>query len=196
MSLNDRRRAGAASVVAGLVLLVAGCTQQMANQPSYRPYQASSFFADGMSARPQPPDTVALGNLRDDGLLFTGRDASGQESTQFPFPVDHDVLDRGRQRYDIDCAPCHGYAGYGNGMVVQRGFSPPPSFHSDRLRQAPVGHFYDVITSGFGAMPSYADQISVVDRWAIVAYIRALQLSQNAPVSDVPADALRQLEQP
>ncbi|MCA1645838.1 MAG: cytochrome c [Chloroflexi bacterium] len=195
MSSSSRRRAGAAGVVAGVALLVVGCTQQMAQQPRYKPYQPSNLFVDGTSARPLPSDTVPRGHLRDDAPLFTGRDASGQDVNQFPVPVTREVLERGRQRYEIDCVPCHGYAGDGDGMIVQRGFTPPPSYHSDRLRQAPIGHFYDVITSGFGAMPSYADQIAVPDRWAIVAYIRALQLSQNAPVSDVPADVLAQLEQ-
>lgn len=195
MSSSNRRRTGATGVLAGVALLVVGCTQQMAQEPRYKAYQPSDFFVDGTSARPLPADTVARGHLRDDTLLFTGKNGSGQDVNQFPVPVTRDVLARGRQRYQIDCVPCHGYAGDGDGMIVQRGFVAPPSYHSDRLRQAPVGHFYDVITNGFGAMPSYADQIAVPDRWAIVAYIRALQLSRNAPVSDVPADAMAQLEQ-
>ena len=135
----------------------------------------------------------ALG-LRDDAALFTGL-VNGQEVDSFPTVVDRDMLDRGRQRFDIFCLPCHGFAGDGDGIVVQRGFSPPPSFHTERLRQAPVGHFFVVMSSGFGAMPSYAAQIAEVDRWAIVAYIRALQLSQHATIDDVPPSERRALEQ-
>ncbi|MBV9327297.1 MAG: cytochrome c [Chloroflexi bacterium] len=186
---------GGATAALGLTLLLAGCTQKMAVQPYNRPYTASDFFSDGSSARPIPADTVARGHTQDDTLLFTGKDANGQDSTQFPFPVTRDVLDRGRDRYEIYCVPCHGYTGDGDGLVVQRGFNPPPSYHSDRLRQAPVGHFFDVVSNGFGAMPSYAAQIPVQDRWAIIAYIRALQLSQNATLDDVPPDQQAQLEQ-
>ena len=195
MSSNSRRRCAVAMLLAGYALLALGCTQQMAVQPSYRPYRPSDFFPDGASARPLPADTVARGHLQDDTLLFTGKDANGQNSTEFPFPVTRDVLDRGRQRFEIACVPCHGYVGDGDGLVVQRGFLAPPTYHSDRLRQAPVGYFFEVITSGLGAMPSYADQVTVPDRWAIIAYIRALQLSQNAPLGDVPADVLARLEQ-
>jgi mono/diheme cytochrome c family protein len=171
------------------------CYQKMAENPRYDPLEPSSFFADGSSARPLPADTVARGHLRDDPALFTGK-AGGADLDQFPFPVTREVLERGRQRFNIYCAPCHGEAGYGDGMVVQRGYSRPPSFHTDRLRQAPDGHFFDVVTNGFGAMPSYAAQVPVRDRWAIVAYIRALQLSQNAKLNDVPPDARQQLGQP
>jgi mono/diheme cytochrome c family protein len=128
-------------------------------------------------------------------VLFTGKDANGQDTTEFPFPITRDVLNRGRQRFEIYCVPCHGYTGDGDGLVVQRGFNPPPSYNTDRLRQAPVGHFFDVMTNGFGAMPSYAAQIPVPDRWAIVAYIRALQLSQNASIDDAEPDARARLEQ-
>jgi Cytochrome C oxidase, cbb3-type, subunit III len=183
------------AMLAGFALAVTACTQQMAQQPSYRPFQPSELFPDGTSARARPVDTVARGQLRDDVLLFTGKDPSGQDATEFPFPITRAVLERGRQRFEIYCTPCHGYVGDGDGMVVQRGFTPPPSYHSDRLRQAPVGHFFDVMTNGFGSMPSYATQVSVPDRWAIAAYIRALQLSQAAPLDDVPPDARAQLEQ-
>ena len=189
-------RAGAVSALLGLALLLAvGCTQKMAVQPYYRPYAASDVFADGSSARPLPADTVARGQIGDDTLLFTGKDDTGQDSTQFPFPVTREVLERGRDRYEIYCVPCHGYTGDGDGLVVQRGFNPPPSYNSERLRQAPVGHFFEVMTRGFGAMPSYATQVPVRDRWAIVAYIRALQLSQHASLDDAPPDARAQLEQ-
>jgi mono/diheme cytochrome c family protein len=180
---------------AAVVVALVGCNQKMGEQPAYRPYQSSDFFPDGTSARPIPADTVARGHLSDDTLLFTGKDASGQDATEFPYPITRDVLERGRDRYSIYCVPCHGPLGDGDGIVVQRGFNPPPSYHSDRLRNAPVGHFFDVITNGYGAMPSYADQVPVDDRWAIIAYIRALQLSQNAPIADVPADAQAQLDQ-
>jgi mono/diheme cytochrome c family protein len=192
MSRPSGRLAGALFGL-GLCLLVAGGCQKMAGQPYYRPYEDSSFFADGTSARPIPDDTVARGNLRDDPVLFSGK-SNGADVDQFPFPVDRQVLDRGRDRFSIFCAPCHGLSGYGDGMIVQRGFLPPPSFHTDRLRQAPVGHFFDVATNGFGAMPPYADQVPVRDRWAIVAYIRALQLSQDAGLDDVPPDQRAALE--
>ncbi|MDQ6675167.1 MAG: cytochrome c [Chloroflexota bacterium] len=181
-----------AAVLLGGVVMTA-CSQKMVQQPSYRPFQPADQFADGTSARALPADTVARGHLRDDTLLFTGL-VNGQESDQFPFPVTREVLDRGRQRFDVYCLPCHGYLGDGNGMVVQRGFSPPPSLHTDRLRQAPVGHFFTVITTGTGSMPSYAAQIDARDRWAIAAYIRALQLSQHATLDDVPPDQRVQLE--
>ena len=194
-SKGGRMRPPAAfSLLAGCALLLGACRQQMFQQPSYRPYQPSNLFADGTSARSLPADTVARGQLRDDPLLFTGKDANGQDATEFPFPVTREVLARGHQRFDIYCSPCHGLVGDGDGMVVQRGFTPPPTFHSDRLRQAPVGHFFSVITNGYGSMPSYANQVAVPDRWAIIAYIRALQLSQAAPLADVPPEARAQLE--
>ena len=185
---------GLGLVLIGASLITVGCSQQMALQPYNRAYTPSDVFADGSSARPIPADTVARGHVQDDTLLMTGKDASGQDSTEFPYPITADVLQRGRQRFEIYCAPCHGYTGDGDGLVVQRGFNPPPSYNTDRLRQAPVGHFFDVVTSGFGAMPSYAAQIPVQDRWAIVAYIRALQRSQYASTNDVPPDQLATLE--
>ncbi len=178
-----------------LLFAFAGCYQQMANQPKYNPMDPSDFFPNGSSAQTQVPDTVARGQLRDDTLLFTGK-VNGQDATVFPYPITSEVMQRGQQRFNIYCSPCHGETGQGNGMIVQRGYSPPPSFHQDRLRCAPVGHFFDVITNGLGAMPSYASQIPAVDRWTIIAYIRALQLSENAPYSDVPADQQAQLGTP
>jgi mono/diheme cytochrome c family protein len=180
--------------LAAAAVVASACSQVMDQQPSYRPFQPSDQFSDGTSARPLPADTVARGQLADDPLLFTGQQG-GQEVDQLPFPVTRDVLDRGQQRYDIYCLPCHGYLGDGDGMVVQRGFSPPPSLNSDRLRQAPVGHLFSVVTTGLGSMPSYAAQIPVPDRWDIVAYIRALQLSQHAALDDVPQDQRAQLDQ-
>jgi mono/diheme cytochrome c family protein len=171
------------------------CYQKMAATPRYDPLEPSSFFPDGSSARPLPTDTVARGRLADDPALFTGK-VNGVDVDQFPFPITREVLDRGRERFNIYCSPCHGPAGDGDGMVVQRGFTRPPSYHIDRLRQAPVGHFFDVVTNGFGSMPSYAAQVPVRDRWAIIAYIRALQLSQHATPADVPPEARPQLGQP
>ena len=178
-----------------LVLLASaiGCRQDMHDQPKYTAYKPSDFFADRRSARPIVEGTIAQGQLNDDELLYTGR-VGGQPATQFPFVIDDAVMRRGRERYDIFCSPCHGLAGEGDGMVVQRGYRRPPSFHIDRLRQAPPGHLYDVMTSGFGAMPDYAAQIPVRDRWAIAAYMRALQLSQNATVAEIPPDARGQLK--
>jgi mono/diheme cytochrome c family protein len=160
--------------------LLASCQQQMAHQPKYLPLSPSAFFADGRSARPQVDDTVPYGSMADDYLNVA------PESNQFPFPVTGQVLERGQQRFNIYCAPCHGLLGDGNGIITQRGLRHPPSYHIDRLRNAPVGHFYDVVTHGFGAMQDYSAQISPHDRWAIIAYIRALQLSQHATVADVP----------
>lgn len=177
-----------------VICLLTGCySQQMATQPRYDPLEPSTLFTDGQSARLPVPDTVARGQLRGDTLLNTGTE-NGQLADRFPFPVTRDVLERGRDRFEIYCTPCHGLAGYGDGMVVQRGFIPPPSFHTDHLRQVPVGHIFRVTTNGFGAMPSYAQQVPVRDRWAIVAYIKALQLSQHADASQLPADLLQQLE--
>ncbi len=184
-----------------VVLFVAtGCSsnltlQKMGTQPRYEPLAPSDFFPDGQSARPLVPSAVARGHPQDDPLLFTGK-VGNQDATVFPFAITRDVLARGQDRFNIYCAPCHGQTGGGNGMIVQRGFSPPPTFHQDRLRNAPVGHFFDVMTNGSGSMPSYATQIPVVDRWAIIAYIRALQLSQNATIDDVPPDQRNDLGAP
>jgi mono/diheme cytochrome c family protein len=194
MYASNRRPLGWFSgALLATAMLAMACSQKMAQQPSYRPFQPSDQFADGTSARALPADTVARGHLRDDTLLFTGQQ-NGREVDQLPFPVTRNVLDRGQQRFTIYCVPCHGFTGDGDGIVVQRGFTPPPSFNSDRLQEAPIGHFFVVMTGGTGAMPSYATQIPADDRWAIAAYIRALQLSQNATLDDVPPDARPQLE--
>ena len=158
----------------------------MHDQPKYKPLKASKFFADGRTSRPLVPGTVARGHLDDDPLLYTGK-VGATFTTTFPAPVTQAVLQRGQERYNIYCTPCHDRVGTGNGMIVQRGYRRPPSFHIDRLRDAPVGYFFDVITNGFGVMPSYAAQVPVSDRWAIIAYLRALQLSQHATLADVPA---------
>jgi mono/diheme cytochrome c family protein len=159
----------------------------MHDQPKYIPLRQSTFFGDERSARPLVAGTVARGQLREDALLYTGK-VNGADAAMFPFAVDGRIMTRGHERYDIYCSPCHGQTGQGDGMVVRRGFRRPPTYHQDRLRNAPVGHLYDVITNGFGAMPDYASQIKVEDRWAIVAYVRALQLSEHATLADVPAD--------
>ena len=152
----------------------------------------STFFDDNRSARPVVPDTVARGHLRSDELLYTGK-VNGVIADTFPFAITGQDLDRGRERYNIYCTPCHGRAGDGEGMIVQRGFSAPPSYHIERLRKAPAGHFFDVITNGYGRMFSYASRVSPEDRWRIVAYIRALQLSQQAGIDDVPEAARQHL---
>jgi cytochrome c len=165
----------------------------MHDQPKYIPLRPSDFFADGRSARPITEGTVARGHLNDDTLLTTGRGADGKLSNEFPMPVTKALILRGEQRFNIYCAPCHDRTGSGNGMIVRRGYRRPPTYHSDRLRQQPNGYIFDVITNGFGAMPDYAAQVPVPDRWAIVAYIRALQLSQQASISDVPPEAREKL---
>lgn len=170
------------------------CRQQMADQTRYEPLEASAFFADHRSARPLPIGVIPRGYLREDEHLYTGR-VNGALATTFPIEITAAILARGRDRYDIFCTPCHDHVGTGNGMAVRRGFRrPPPTFHMERLREAPPGHFFDVISNGFGAMNDYAAQIKPQDRWAIVAYIRALQLSQNANVKDLPAPDQQQLE--
>jgi mono/diheme cytochrome c family protein len=172
-------------VFLALAVLFSGCRQDMHDQPKYIPMRESTFFTDVRSARPLVEGTVARGHLRDDGLLYTGK-VNGADAAIFPFRVDATVMARGRDRFDIFCAPCHGRTGQGDGMVVLRGYRRPPSLHQDRLRAAPAGHFFDVITNGFGAMPDYAAQVKAEDRWAIVAYLRALQLSGHATLADVP----------
>jgi mono/diheme cytochrome c family protein len=164
----------------------------MHDQPKYKPYRPSTFFADGRSQRSPVEGTIPRGSLREDELLETGK-VNGQDAPVYPFAVDANVMRRGRERYDIYCSPCHSRTGDGNGMVVQRGYRHPPSLHIPRLLEAPPGHIFDVITNGFGAMPDYASQIRVRDRWAIASYIRALQLSQHAPVAELPPDARRNL---
>lgn len=170
-------------LVLGLTILT-GCRQDMHDQPKYKALAPSSFFSDGRSARPLVSGTVARGELREDSDLYQGK-VDGKLVDAFPFPVTKQILERGQQRYNIYCVPCHDLVGNGQGMVVRRGFRAPPSYHIERLRQAPAGYFYDVITNGFGAMQDYSVQVSVRDRWAIVAYIRALQLSQHASLNDV-----------
>jgi mono/diheme cytochrome c family protein len=165
----------------------------MHDQPKYRPYRGSETFADGRSARPLVPGTVARGTLREDAVLYTGKVGSGFVA-ELPVPLTAELLARGRQRYEVFCSPCHGRTGRGDGMIVQRGFKKPSSYHVDRLRQMPIGYFYDVITNGFGAMADYSAQAPPADRWAIAAYVRTLQYSQYAPASDVPAEKHAELD--
>lgn len=168
------------------VAVLSGCRLDMHNQPKYKPLRISDFYADKRSSRPIIEGTVARGQLKADTYFYTGKVGDGF-GDQFPFPVTEEVMQRGHERYNIYCSPCHSELGDGNGMIVQRGLRRPPSYHIERLRKAPVGHFFDVVTNGFGAMPDYAAQIPVKDRWAIIAYIRALQASQSATPADVPA---------
>jgi cytochrome c553 len=181
-----------AGVLLGVLLMAAGCRLDMHLQPKYLPYQATSFFPDGRSERQPVPGTVARGQLRTDELFYTGRE-NGVSVDKFPFPITRADLERGRERFNVYCTPCHDYTGSGRGMIVQRGFPQPPSYHIQRLRDAAVGHFYEVITNGFGAMYSYAARVEPADRWRIAAYIRVLQLSRNAKIEDVPESERQKL---
>ena len=165
----------------------------MHDQPKYQPLERSTFFLDQQASRTPVSGTVARGELNEDALLHTGK-VDGQDALLFPFRVDEAVMARGQERFNIYCSPCHGRTGLGDGMVVRRGYRRPPSFADERLRQAPVGHFFDVMTNGFGAMPDYAAQIKPADRWAIAAYVRALQLSAHATLDDVPVEQRGQLQ--
>jgi|SRR5262245_13648074 len=167
------------------LVLLTSCRQQMAEQPRYDPLESSVLWDDGQSARPLVEGTVARGELRDDEQFYSGGSGTSV-AVEFPFTITMEVLRRGQERFNIFCAPCHDRTGSGSGMIVQRGYSRPPSYHTDILRRQPVGHFFRVISQGFGAMPSFAAQIPAADRWAIIAYIRALQQSQNARLADVP----------
>jgi mono/diheme cytochrome c family protein len=166
----------------------------MHDQPKFIPLRPSDFFADGRSARPLIDGTVARGHLDDDAAFYTGKGPDGKPLDAFPFPVTKEVIERGHERFNIYCAPCHSRLGDGNGMVPRRGFRHPPSYHADRLRKVPNGYIFDVITRGFGAMPDYSAQIPPRDRWSIVAYVRALQLSENASIDDTPATERARLE--
>jgi mono/diheme cytochrome c family protein len=172
----------------GVAFLFVGCRPDMMNQPKAEPLSESDFFSNGTNARQPPAHTVARGNAREDTRFYTGQ-TNGTYVTQLPVKLTRDLLIRGRNHFDAICAECHDRTGSGNGMVVQRGFPQPPSFHVGRLRNAPIGHFFDVITNGYGVMYSYATRVGPEDRWAIAAYIRALQLSHDATLSDVdPAE--------
>ena len=200
--LRFRNTFGIGVLLLGVCLAGAGCRRDMQDQPKMKPYRGTNFFGDGLSSRPPVDGTIARGYLRADKEFFTGKknQAAGASTATaspspapqaggsnpypddvdtFPFPVTAQTVERGRQRYEIFCSACHGMTGYGDGMIVRRGFRQAASFHQDSVRQAPVGHYFDAITNGWGAMPSYSAQVPVEDRWAIIAYIRALQLSQQ-----------------
>jgi mono/diheme cytochrome c family protein len=176
---------------AALLATLCGCRQEMYDQPRHKPLAKSDFFEDGRAARPLVEGTVARGTLH---LPPAGGMAPASLATTLPVPLSRELVARGRERYGIFCAPCHDATGSGRGMVVRRGYRPPPSLHIERLRDAPVGHLYDVMTRGLGAMPDYAQQIPPEDRWAIAAYVRALQLSQRATVADLSAEERAKLE--
>jgi mono/diheme cytochrome c family protein len=219
MSTQSARRF-ASSILPLSFFLLSACQQQMAMQPSYKPDYPSSFFPDGRAARPLVPGTVARGHLRTDTHLFTGiRQPSGAQAAPaslvgganrgvlgvlaasaveetnyvdtFPFPITREVLQHGYDRYMIYCVVCHDPLGTGHGKIVERGYTPPPSYHIDRLRTVPVGHFFDVITNGYGSMPDYKQQVPPRDRWAIAAYIRALQWSQHFPAKQMTPEMRR-----
>jgi mono/diheme cytochrome c family protein len=170
-------------------LVLAGCRQDMQDQPKFFPQRGTDFYADGRSVRPQVANTVARNQLHEDGYFYTGMNA-GKEGDALPFPVTMQVLERGQERYNVYCTPCHSRVGNGGGMIVQRGYSPAGDLTGDRLSAAPLGHYFNVMTNGYGDMPDYAAQLTPADRWAVAAYLRALQLSQNAKRSDVPAGAV------
>jgi mono/diheme cytochrome c family protein len=184
---KDLGRRPATIAVLAVITLASACRLDMHVQPRENPLSRSDFFADQRSARPLVEGTIARGQLHADSYFYTGKFGANPGDVM-PFPVSKEVLDRGRERYNIFCAPCHSRVGDGNGFVPSRGFPrKPPSFHDARLEKAPLGYFFDVITNGFGIMADYASQIPTEDRWDIVAYVRALQLSQHATMADVPA---------
>ncbi len=168
-------------------LLTVGCRQDMHDQPKIEPYEVNNFFADGMGSRIPPAGTIARGWLREDSALWEGKDAAGELVDTLPMALDQALLERGQQRFEIYCSVCHGSTGDGQGMIVRRGFKQPSPLYEQRLQEMPVGYFFDVMTNGFGLMSSYAKQVPVQDRWAIAAYIRALQLSQNAALAELPS---------
>jgi cytochrome c553 len=186
-------------IVAELMLLavgaLAGCRQDMNDQERLDPLEASDFFPDGAASRPIPAGTVARGQLQEDTAFQTGHLTPTELVNELPMPLTAEVLQRGQERFNIYCSVCHGRTGEGTGMIVRRGFPQPPSFHTDRLREAPLGHFVQVITNGYGLMYSYASRVEPADRWAIAAYIRALQLSQHATLADAGSAPRKQLEE-
>jgi mono/diheme cytochrome c family protein len=181
-----RRRLPAMVLLAAGLVLLTSCREDMHNQPKFIPLRENTFYSDLRSARAPMEGTIARGQLEDDPLLYTGK-VNGQEVDQFPFAITAQDLARGRERFNIYCSPCHSQLGDGNGMIAQRGFKNPPSYFEPRLLKAPVGHFFNVMTNGWGSMSDYSAQVPVADRWRIAAYIRALQLSRTAKTSDVPA---------
>jgi mono/diheme cytochrome c family protein len=192
--MSRSSRAAALIGASAGVLLLAGCRRDMQDQPKYKPLAESQFFADHRSARPQVEGTIARGHLRLDQARYTGK-VNNADIDYFPIPITRDDVERGRQRFDVYCSPCHSRLGDGMGMVVRRGYRQPPSYYSPKLVAAPVGHFFDVMTNGFGGMPSYASRVAPDDRWRIAAYIRALQLSMSGKASQVPPDQMSDLQQ-
>jgi mono/diheme cytochrome c family protein len=180
--------------LAMMSFFLVSCANQMDDQPKYEPLEVSEFFPDERSARTLVEHTIARDAFIEDQSIASGRSEDGDLVEDIPLEITMELLEEGRKNYDVYCSPCHGFDGFGEGMIVRRGFSAPPSFHAERLQQAPAGHFFEVITNGFGQMFSYAYRIPVRDRWAVVAYIRALQLSQNASPEDVPSEQLPQMQ--
>lgn len=187
MKRDSRVRLLTLASLVSVVLLGTGCRQDMYDQPRVKPLGENDFFADKQGARPIPAHTVARGFLRENRALYAGTNADGKFVSELPVPLTKALLQRGHERFDIFCSPCHGKQGNGQGMIVQRGFKRPETYHQDRLRNQPIGYFYDVMTNGFNQMSSYASQVPVEDRWAIAAYIRALQYSQSVPAADLAA---------
>ena len=179
-------RAAIVTAATASMLILAGCRQDMQDEPKFFPQRGTTFYPDGRSVRPQVEGTVARSQGDEDSYFYTGL-INGKEGDGLPIDLTADTMARGQERFNIYCTPCHSRVGNGDGMIVQRGYRPAGDFHTDRLRNAPLGHFFNVMTNGYGAMPDYAAQITPQDRWAIVAYIRALQLSQNAKESDIPS---------
>lgn len=181
-----------------VLMLTTGCDimyrGEMMDQPKHKPWSPSPMFKDGRSSRMLEPGVVARGHLHDDDHYFTGK-VQGKLVTALPYALTKKVLERGQQQFNVFCSPCHDRTGGGWGMIVQRGYKQPPSFHVSRLKEAPIGHFFDVATNGYGNMPTYAPQVSVKDRWAIAAYIRALQLSQSIPASSLSPEEVGKIEE-
>jgi mono/diheme cytochrome c family protein len=191
-SATGNRQSAIFYLLFSILVFATGCRRDMFNQPKSNPLRESNFFPDGAASRPIPPHTVARGDLETDEAFYTGMIGTNLV-TDFPIQITRAVLERGRQCFEINCVPCHGATGEGNGIVVARGFPAPPSYHIERLRNAPVGHFFDVMTRGYGVMYSYASRVTPEDRWAIAAYIRALQLSEHATLADVPTNEIAKL---
>lgn len=192
MSTNFRVRVLWSVAGFSACLIASGCRQDMQDQPKYKTLGYNHFFEDGRDSRPIPPNTVARGTLNEDAAFYQGKE-DGKDIDYFPIVITQAVIERGQNRFNIYCSPCHGRLGNGLGMIVRRGMKQPPSYHIDRLRTAPVGHFFDVVTNGYGVMLNYSAQIQPADRWAIVSYIRALQYSENAKVTDLPPDVKAKL---
>ncbi len=183
-SAQKLRRRAVLAGCAAVLPLIAGCRQDMHNQPKFYPQRGTSFYTDGRSVRPQVENTVSRNQMHENAYFYTGF-VNGKEGDGLPFPVTMQMMQRGQERFNVYCTPCHSRVGNGAGMIVQRGYAAAGNFHTARLQAAPLGHFFNVISNGFGAMPDYSAQLTPEDRWAVVAYVRALQLSQKAAAADV-----------